>query len=348
MEGGVQARTFFVAKNLQSRNNLEIISINAENIQATTSSLFSRFYSGVKLIFSTPKQKPDIIEASNLTTYIPVFLLAKRLKVPAVAWIPDLIQKDWWKNFSFSVALSGFLLEKITTKLSWDHIIAMSKATRKKLIKAGVNDNKITVIYGGVETGKLKNLKVTKFTNPTICAISRLVPYKRLDDLINAIPYIAQKIPNISCKIIGEGNEKDKLQSLIKKLKLGSQVELLGNFPHQQAMKTLKQSHLFCLPSVVEGFGIVTIEAMAAGTPFVNARISPTVEITNGGKGGLLFEPNNPQDLAKKAINLLTNSKLYETKQSEGLDLSKRYDWTIIAKQTESLYKNVINAKNQK
>ena len=77
---------------------------------------------------------------------------------------------------------------------------------------------------------------------------------------------------------------------------------------------------------------------MAAGVPFVSSRIKPTVEITQNGKGGLLFKPEDPNDLSKKINILLSDTGLYGEKVNEGKNLAKQFDWAIIAKQTEEVY----------
>lgn len=342
--GGVQARTFFVVKNLRKKHDIKILSQNAGKIEATTTSLLPRFLHALRVVRYNPKDKPNLIEASNVTSYLPAYILAKRLRVPAIAWVPDVLGEAWREHFSLPVAEAGRLLENIALKLPWDHIIAMSQTTREKLIKAGVKKENITVVYGGVEYERLAKLKAKKFDRPTVISIARLLPYKRLNDLIDAVAILSESHPEIQCIIIGEGPEKVSLKSQISSLKLSNAVKLVGNMPYIEAMKTLKRSHLFCLPSVVEGFGIVTVEAMAAGVPYVNARITPTVEVTENGKGGLLYEPKNPRDLAEKVVTLLADGESYKRKQKEGQKLAKRYDWSIIARKTEAVYKKAIES----
>lgn len=346
-KGGVQARTFHIAQRLNKENNVEILSLDRGNIEATSSSIFSRLLFLLKIIFYSPEKKPEVIEASNVTTFFPTFILARRFGVPCVAWIPDILTNNWWKNFSFPVAIFGYLSEKIAAKLSWNQIIAMSKVTKNKLIGFGFAKENITVIYGGVDYFKLTRLREKKSKTPTISTISRLVAYKRIDDLIKAVALVRKVIPDVQCQIIGEGPDFDNLMGLARKLNLKSTINFLGNMPHSKALKTLKRSHIFCLPSVVEGFGIVTIESMASGVPFVSSKIAATLEITRNGKGGLLYEPGNEKDLASKIIKLLSDKKLYKTKVREGMKLAKKYDWDIIAKQTFKIYEKTVYEKKK-
>ena len=340
--GGVQARNYFVAKYLSEKHNVEVVSLNRGSIAATTLSMFPRLASMIRIILIKPKKRPDLIEASNVTTYFPAFLLAKRLGLPAVAWVPDVLGKYWTDYFPLPVAIAGRVMEVTGLKLPWNHWIAMSQVTQKKLIALGIPPERITVIYGGVEYGKLKALNVKKFLRPTVCTIARLLPYKRIADLIEAIAILKRKIPGIQCLIIGEGPEGKNLKSQITNRKLAKDVKLLGNLPYPDVTKTLHRSHLFCLPSLVEGFGIATVEALATGVPYVNARIPATEEITGNGKGGLLFLPQEIRDLAEKLNILFTNQTLYNQKKKEGQLLAKRFDWAIIARETEQVYTEAI------
>ena len=152
--------------------------------------------------------------------------------------------------------------------------------------------------------------------------VGRLVEYKRVDDLLGAIKIIKGHIPDIQCKVIGSGPQENKLKALAEEFGIADCVEFFGFVPaRKDVIALMKRSHVFCLPSVVEGFGMVTIEAMAAGIPYVNSDIPATREITQGGMGGLLFEPLNSNDLAEKIARLLTNHLLYEEKVREGKTL---------------------------
>lgn len=338
-KGGVQTRTYHVAKKLKKNHHIDIISLNEGKIEASTYSFINRLIFFVQIIFFKPRNKPDVIEASNTTTYLPAFILAKRTKASAIAWVPDVLGKEWEENFSFLVAKTGKVLEKIGLTLPWDHFIAMSQETKRKLTDLGISPDSISVVYGGVNSRHLSLLKVSKYKKPTICVIARLLPYKRIEDVIRAINIVKLKIPEIQCQIIGEGPEKPNLEALISEFSLENAITISSNIEHNEVMKTLKRSHISCLPSKVEGFGLVTIEAMAAGVPYINSNIPQTKEITQNGKGGLLFTKTSYQELADKIILILSDKDLYQRKKEEGIKLAKKYDWDIIAKQTEEIYK---------
>ena len=131
---------------------------------------------------------------------------------------------------------------------------------------------------------------------------------------------------------------ENELKKLTTKLQLSDKISFQKNLPRSKLIKTLSRSHLFCLPSTVEGFGLVTIEAMAAGLPTVLSNIPINQEITKKGQGALFFKPNQPGDLAKKITKLKNNPNLYQTKKLEAQKLVNHYSWKKIYQQTKKVY----------
>ena len=145
-----------------------------------------------------------------------------------------------------------------------------------------------------------------------------------------------------SSAIIGSGPEKRRLQQLAKKLEVADAITWKQNLSRIQLLRIFKSSHLFSLPSLTEGFGLVTLEALAAGTPYVNADIAVNREITRSSKGGLLFKPGDPKDLAQKIIRLITEPALYNYKLKQAKELLKHYSWKKSARETLRIYQSVI------
>lgn len=360
--GGIETRTFFIAKNLSRKHEITVISRRkkdekkkeavqgmkiirlgreVESSEAKLSSVFSRFYFIVQSFIVGLKFKPDLLEGSNFICYPSAWLIAKVKNVPVVAWCPDLLGKEWLRQFDFFTGIFGLILEKLSFFLPWTRVIALSYETKRKLIRAGIKEEKIRVVYGGVNLGFITKIKTRKARQPTICCISRLVPYKNVDILIKAVKLIKQDLKKIRCFIIGEGPEEQKLKKMIKDLRLEKNVSFKKNLGYKQLIKILKSSHLFCLPSEIEGFGLATIEALAGGIPFVVADIPINKEITEG-KGGLFFKLNHHQDLASKAVKLLTNKDLAIKLVREGKELLGLYNWQKIASQTEGVYQSAM------
>ena len=153
---------------------------------------------------------------------------------------------------------------------------------------------------------------------------------------------MSRSFPNIALQIVGEGPEEKSLKNLVDNLKIKSKVKFYSNLPRKELIVLIKSSHVFCLPSKVEGFGIATIEAASAGVPYVNSNIPVHIEVTKNGTGGFLADPTSPIDFSNKLSKLLSNKKLYIKKSMDARSLSKIYNWPEIALQTEQIYINAL------
>lgn len=353
VRGGVEARCFFIAKHLAKKHKvtvltswekgtkkkdkfagIDVIRCGKQRSYSQKGSFFGRasfmkeaYKEGIKLKF-------DLVDGYNYISYLPAYNIAEKLKIPSIATYHDVWVGRWVKNVGI-IGILGEIMERKTLAKNWTRFIAVSSFTKLNLIEVGIDKDRIDVVYNGVDLKEHRKIKIKKYAKPTICCIARLVTYKRVDDLINALKIINKKI-HVQCKIIGVGPERKKLESLSK----GLDVEFLGFVKkHEDVLTVLKKSHIFCLPSIVEGFGMGTVEAMACGVPYVCSSIAPVKEVTNNGVGGLLFRSRIVDNLAKKIILLLENKNLYKKKQKEASEFVKRYDWSNIVKKVEEVYK---------
>jgi len=284
-------------------------------------------------IDKTIELKPDVVMGSGFVSYPATYLAGKKLKVPKILTVHEIWKGQWIRNMGFINGIVGSIQEWLYFKLPFDSYIAISEFTREKLLDLGIPNEKIFVIYNGVDLKLLKTIKTKKFKRPTIITVCRLVEYKRVDDIIRATDIIKEKYPNVCLKIIGEGPEEQRLRKLVKELKLEKNVEFLGKIKdYKDLMKTVKASHVFVLASITEGFSVVTIEALALGVPFVVTRIPPLVEVTRG-KGGLFFEPKHVGDLVLRILEILDKKAKIKPPGS----FIKDYDWKNIAKHEEAL-----------
>jgi glycosyltransferase involved in cell wall biosynthesis len=340
--GGVESRTFFTIQGLEKNHDVTVIARSKKHITATNSSIFSRVTFMLSAMVKAAKSQAHIIEGSNVVCYLPAFIAAKLSGARSVAWYADVYDTAWFRLMPPLVAFTGFWLEKIGLHMPWDHVIAMSEATKKKLIQKGVPKQNISVIYGGVDVRSITAMPHgSPFAQHTICTAARLVSYKHVDHLIQAFALVLKKVPHARLMIMGDGPERHKLETLAATLHIAPNVVFTGALPHPQVIQTMKRAHVFSLPSSVEGFGLVSIEAMACGLPYVSADIPATREITRGGTGGYLYPMGQVEALAKHIIELLSNEMLYKKKQAASRALAKTYDWTSIIKETELVYESL-------
>jgi glycosyltransferase involved in cell wall biosynthesis len=131
--------------------------------------------------------------------------------------------------------------------------------------------------------------------------VGRLYRRKRVDVLLRAAALLRKRIPEMEVRIVGGGPEEKEFRQVWRKERLESTVVWLGDISLRQLAAEYGRCDLFCLPSVQEGFGIVFLEAMAAGKPIVATRAAAIPEVV---RHGILAEPDDPQSLADAIENL--------------------------------------------
>ncbi|KUK10323.1 MAG: Glycosyl transferase, group 1 [Clostridia bacterium 41_269] len=211
--------------------------------------------------------------------------------------------------------------------------------------------DKITVIPNGVRAEKFISVFVEHgFKNrfareeeKIIFFVGRLVPEKGVQVLIESAAQILFTYPNAKFVIAGDGPMKNELCGLAKSRGLENKILFTGYVDDETRNKLYKIASVAVFPSFYEPFGIVALEAMAAGTPVVVSDTGGLSEIIIHGQNGLKAYPGNPDSLASNIIRLLTD-EIYAEQISKGALRIVRevYDWNAIAEKTIKLYKVIL------
>lgn len=215
------------------------------------------------------------------------------------------------------------------------HIIVNSQYT-SSLCKSYVNANKIQLIRPGFTLPA--RIELRKKSKPILITISRLEERKGIDLVIETIPQLLKKHPNLTYKIAGDGPDRDRIESLIKDNKLEKQVECLGYIDQKTKVELYQQAKIFVMPSrivgnSVEGFGIVYVEAAAYGVPTIGSNKGGASDAIAANKTGLLCSGTDKNELFDKIDKLLSDERLYKEFSNNSLTHSKQYSWENIIKE---------------
>ncbi len=179
-----------------------------------------------------------------------------------------------------------------------------------------------------------------------VVAIGRLVTYKGYEVLLRALQGIdAQAV------IIGEGPLRGKLEQMAQDLGIADRVTLLGAQARDQLKEYIHAARVFAFPSVnaAEAFGIVQLEAMAAGRPVVNTALTTAVpHVVRDGREGLTVPPNDPQALAQALRRLLDEPALAARTGAAGqLRARADFDLTLFLGRMGALYQQAIDLRRR-
>lgn len=219
----------------------------------------------------------------------------------------------------------------------------------KKLIseKYDIKKSKITVIPNGTYFKAAKNRKKTLHSPIRLLFVGRLSVQKNVPLLLKAFSIcIYQYKMNILLRIAGDGEKREEIENLIKKLKLSRYVFMLGSVSPAQVQKLYNTSDVFILSSNSESFGTVVIEAMATGTPVVATDIPAMRNIIKHKVNGVLVKQNS-DDMARVIYNLCKDSSLRERIVKNALIEVKRYNWETVTNKYEKVYRNIFLSKKR-
>ncbi len=133
-----------------------------------------------------------------------------------------------------------------------------------------------------------------------LLTVARLAPeerYKGIDEVLEALPSLIEKIPNLSYLIVGKGEDRARLETKVVSLALVEHVIFAGYVPESEKADYYRLADVFVMPSSGEGFGIVFLEAMACGIPVIAGNDDGAQEALRGGSLGALVDPGNTREL---------------------------------------------------
>jgi glycosyltransferase involved in cell wall biosynthesis len=162
-------------------------------------------------------------------------------------------------------------------------------------------------------------------SRPTVLAVARMYPRKRLADLLLAADVLRRRRADVQVRVVGRGPEWARVQRLHRRLGLGDHVALLGDVTARRLAVEYAGAHCFCLPTVQESFGLVFVEAMAAGLPVVACRAAAVPEVVPDGRAGLLVRPRDPSALAGALERVLGDERLRRAYGEVGRQHAERY-----------------------
>jgi len=220
--------------------------------------------------------------------------------------------KEWIKdNFDeFQTRTYGLKVELLRSLRTFcvrraDSLITPSAYLAKAVGNWGVSESKISIVYNAVEIPSFARTTVPLTTRLNIVTVGRLVPWKQIDHLIEALV----EIEGAGLVIVGDGPERHRLELLARAINLNDRVYFAGHRTKEETFGLMAACDLFVLNSTYEGFPHVVLEAMLAGLPVVATAAGGTPELVRDAENGLLIAPNSNGTLSKTLVRLLSSKE---------------------------------------
>jgi phosphatidylinositol alpha-mannosyltransferase len=231
--------------------------------------------------------------------------------------------------------------------------IAVSEAARDTVAK--YLGGEFVIIPNGIDVDRFGGEQVAPIEQyldgrPNILFVGRLEPRKGFRYLLRALPYIKEEFPRARLLVVGAYLKEEVASHLLYAREHHlTGVKFVGRVSDEDLPRYYRTCDVFCAPSTgFESFGIVLLEAMAAGKPVVATDIPGYRDLLADGEEGLLAEPKNEEALAQAIVHILKNPDLQRSMGAEGRAKARQYSWRRVALRVLDFYEELLaNKKNE-
>ncbi len=290
--------------------------------------------------------RPDVVHAHDWLVTHPAVALAEAASVPLVATIhaTEAGRHAGW--------LSQPLNQQVHSVEWWlanraDALITCSAAMRAEVAHLFEVSQDIAVIHNGIEPGgwRVSPAAVrsarSQYGSPLVVYFGRLEYEKGVQDLLATIPRLRRRHPGLRLVVAGQGVQAAALVEQARKLRIRRAVDFVGHLPDRSLVACLAAADVVVLPSRYEPFGIVALEAAAAGAPLVASTAGGLAELVVDGETGLSITPGDVAGIADAVTEVLTDPTAAARRaRAAKARLAAEFNWEGIASATAAVYQS--------
>jgi glycosyltransferase involved in cell wall biosynthesis len=250
-------------------------------------------------------------------------------------WVVDNFESFQEKRYNLKV-------ESLKALRTWwtrqaDKIIVPSHYLARWVANWGVPEAKIKVIYNAVEPlDGIRPAEVPLHTPVKVVTVGRLVPWKQVDRIIEAIA----RCDRAGLVIVGDGPERGALEELVRALDLADRIYFAGQRSKAEISSLLAACDLLVLNSAYEGFPHVVLEAMSLGLPVVATAVGGTPEVVQDEENGLLIAPTANGALSEALFQLVSSPVERQRLARGAKSTMERFRLSAMIEDTEAVLRN--------
>ena len=235
----------------------------------------------------------------------------------------------------------GFTRLALRLQANWEqkhldsarHVVTTSRYSAKRIRELYARVDEILVIPELIDLAQWQALFESSAVSPAdqpfrLLCVCRFYPRKNVQLLLETMVILRKSTVSFELHLVGGGGEQHRLKKIARRLDLDTNVKFMENLTETQLASEYRGAHLFCFPSLQEGFGIVLLEAMAAGLPIVAAARGAIPEVV---PHAILIDANNPETWAGTILRLANDEELRSQISAKGLKHVRQYDAPLVA-----------------
>lgn len=316
-------------------------------------------YAFLRAVFTVPRSNHVKLIHLSDALLTPLGLALKvLLRIPVVVTVHGL-------DVTYDNGLYQWLIPKCLRRM--DKIICVSSYTRHQCIKRGVPAALCEVVPNGVNLHEftdeytsqgMRNLQSAAVDclrgRKVLLTVGRLIERKGVVHFLTEVmPRILAQRTDVCYLIIGEGPQRELMETRITSLHLGNHVVLLGRVDDDTLRAAYQVADLFVMPNIpvqndIEGFGLVALEAAAAGRYVVASKLDGIPEAIVPGQNGILLDPLDSEAFASTILELLADDEKRAALGHKAREfVENHYSWDIIARKYQQVFMRVVQSQRE-
>lgn len=291
--------------------------------------------------------KPDLLHVHCFSVNGAYATLASRLgRVPLVISLHGETMMDDHDIFDRAVSLRaalrlGFRRARAVTACS--QFVLDDAITRFGLAPALGQ-----VIFNGVEiSDDVEPAAVPIPFQRFVACLGRMVHKKGIDLLLDALPSVAQRVPDVGLVVGGQGPSEPELKQRVHDLGLADRVHFTGLLDRAGVSWVMQNAEVLVMPSRIEPFGIVALEAWRAGCPVIVSSVGGAPEFVRNGIDGLVVDPTNPAMLGDALHALLSDASMRRRMSRQSQERVMDFTWPVITARYREVYERVLRQRDR-
>jgi glycosyltransferase involved in cell wall biosynthesis len=290
-----------------------------------------------RLVQLLREERVEILHTHLIQADLMGYFAARRARVPVM--ISTKHNTHYFRSHaSWLARLDAFVNRRLT------RVVAVSDAVKDFYIRTQqLAADRIEVIHNGIDLERFRDAKPLARSalgctdsERIVCAVGSLTEKKGHSVLLRAWSEVVRAQAAARLLLVGDGPLRGELERRVGELGLKDMVRFLGR--RQDVPEILRASDLFVLPSLWEGFGIVVVEAMAAGLPVIASNVDGVGEIVRPEQDGLLVSPGDPAGLAQAVLRVLNDRQFAQQLAGAGAERAARFSIMASAEALQRLY----------
>ncbi|MEK7604863.1 MAG: glycosyltransferase family 4 protein [Patescibacteria group bacterium] len=304
-----------------------------------------RHYVYYRRVLRAARTADLVLALDPVSVGLPAMKAAQRACKPLVVKVVgDYAWEQGQQRFGITQTLDEFVrtaqvpflarvLRRIQTRVaqSATRVIVPSTYLKGIVTAWGIPEEKITVIYNAVSLGEIGTVPeaVARLPRPLVVTAGRLVPWKHIDTVIDAVAGTS----GISLAIVGDGPERAALARRAQE-KLAARAVFTGQVPHEDMLAVMKFADVFVLNSSYEGLSHLLIEALVLGVPTIATNVGGNPEVITDRADGFLIPPHDTRALANALARMIGDDSVRAHLKEKAKESGKRFSTEAMLRET--------------